>query len=82
MGHFLVRKVFKGDNYSRETTIQGRKLLIIRTFLVQQVFKGDNHLREEAIRGTTAIIPTFYRFYLQFPLNYPVLKTVEQSSLK
>ena len=39
------------DNYSRETTIQGRKLLISKTFLVRQVFKGDNYSREETIRG-------------------------------
>ena len=41
------------DNYSRETTIQGRKLLISKTFLVRQVFKGDNYSREETIRGNT-----------------------------
>ena len=41
------------DNYSRETTIQGRKLLISKAFLVRQVFKGDNYSREETIRGNT-----------------------------
>ena len=41
------------DNYSRETTIQGRKLLISKTFLVRQLFKGDNYSREETIRGNT-----------------------------
>ena len=34
------------DNYSRETTIQGRKLLIIRTFCVRQLFKGGNYSRK------------------------------------
>ena len=43
------------DNYSKETTIQGRKLLTCRTFLVQQVFKGDKYSREETIRGNTVV---------------------------
>ena len=58
------RQLFKGDNYSREetidlldffsaTSIQGRKLLIHWTFLARQVFKGDNYSREETIRGNT-----------------------------
>ena len=44
---------FGFDNYSRETTIQGRKLLNSRTFRVRQLFKGDNYSREETIRGNT-----------------------------
>ena len=43
------------DNYSRETTIQGSKLLTSKTFLVRQVFKGDNYSREETIRGNTVL---------------------------
>jgi hypothetical protein len=31
-GTIQGRKLFKGGNYSREETIQGRKLLIIRRF--------------------------------------------------
>ena len=41
----------KCGNYSREETIQGRKLLINRRFKVRQLFKGDNYSREETIRG-------------------------------
>ena len=47
------------DNYSRETTIQGRKLLISKTFLVRQVFKGDNYSREETIRGNTVALSSY-----------------------
>ena len=43
----------KCDNYSREETIQGRKLLNNRWFLLRQLFKGDNYSREETIRGNT-----------------------------
>ena len=43
------------DKYLRETSIQGRKLLITRTFLVRQLFKGDNYSREETIRGNTVL---------------------------
>ena len=46
------------DNYSRETTIQGRKLLISKTFLVRQLFKGDNYSREDTIRGNTVYVPS------------------------
>ena len=53
------------DNYSRETTIQGRKLLIRKTFLVRQVFKGDKYSREETIRGNTVsnILSPLYNCY-------------------
>ena len=52
------------DNYSRETTIQGRKLLISKTFLVRQVFKGDNYSKEETIRGNTVCIPCTLWLYV------------------
>ena len=52
-GNYQLVGLFYCDKYSRETTIQGRKLLISRTFLVRQVFKGDNYSREETIRGNT-----------------------------
>ena len=51
-----IKCTFQCDKYSRETTTQGRKLLIIRTFLVRQVFKGDNYSREETIRGNTVSV--------------------------
>ena len=46
---------FGCDNNSRETTIQGRKLLISRIFWVRQLFKEDNYSREETIRGNTVL---------------------------
>ena len=76
---FEVEKVYKSanlkctfqcDKYSRETTIQGRKLLITRTFLVRQVFKGDNYSREETIRGNTVCIflTGIFSNFVSFPL--------------
>ena len=47
------RKVFNWGNYSREETIQGRKLLIIRRFWLRKLFKGGNYSREETIWGNT-----------------------------
>ena len=41
------------DYYSREETIQGRKLLIIRRFLLRKLFKGGKYSREETICGNT-----------------------------
>ena len=43
------------DNYSKEETIQGRKLLIIRRFWVRKQFKGGKCSREETIRGNTVL---------------------------
>ena len=57
------------DNYSRETTIQGRKLLISKTFLVRQVFKGDNYSREETIRGNTVFCSVYVKF--KVPIEHP-----------
>ena len=42
-------KLFKGGNYSREETIQGRKLLIIRRFWPRKQFKGGKYSREKSI---------------------------------
>ena len=47
------RKLFKWGNYSKEETIQGRKLLIIRRFWPRKLFKGGNYSREEIIWGNT-----------------------------
>ena len=55
-GNYQLVGLFYCDKYSRETTIQGRKLLISRTFLVRQLFKGDNYSREETIRGNTVVL--------------------------
>ena len=41
------------DYYSREETIQGRKLLIIRRFLLRKLFIGGKYSREEIIRWNT-----------------------------
>ena len=50
---YFPRKLFKGGNYSRAETIQGRKLLIVRRFLLRKLFKGGNYSRAETIRGNT-----------------------------
>ena len=43
----------KCDHYSREETIQGRKLLNNRRFLLRKLFKGGKYSRAETIRGNT-----------------------------
>ena len=72
-----MRQVFKGDNYSRETTIQGRKLLISSPYLLPQLFKGDNYSREETIRGNTVVFFTygeFQNFHEIFALLYEMVE--------
>ena len=43
----------KCDHYSREETIQGRKLLNNRRFWLRKLFKGGKYSRAETIRGNT-----------------------------
>ena len=50
---------FGWGNYSREETIQGRKVLIIRRFLLRKLFKGGKYSREETICGNTVCAGTF-----------------------
>ena len=59
----LIIGLFECDNYSREKTIQGRKLLIIRTFWVRQLFKGDNYSRETTILGRKLFAEVRYITY-------------------
>ena len=66
-GNYQLVGLFYCDKYSRETTIQGRKLLISRTFLVRQLFKGDNYSREETIRGNT-VCHTYVPLQLELSL--------------
>ena len=59
----------KCDYYSREETIQGRKLLIFRRFLLRKLFKGGKYSREETIRGNTVVAlmcETFVAFWEYF----------------
>ena len=49
----LYKVLIKCDRYSREETIQGRKLLKNRRFLLRKLFKGGNYSRAETIRGNT-----------------------------
>ena len=54
--NYSRRKLFKWGNYSKEETIQGRKLLIIRRFWLRKLFKGGNYSREETIWGNTVYV--------------------------
>ena len=51
-------KFFKWGNYSGEETIQGRKLLIIRSFWLRKLFKGGKYSREETIWGNSVFSST------------------------
>jgi hypothetical protein len=48
-----MSRIFLCDNYSREESIQGRKLLNNRRFWLRKLFKGGKYSREETIRGNT-----------------------------
>ena len=52
---FKGGKLFKWGNYSGEETIQGRKLLMIRSFWPRKLFKGGKYSREETIWGNTVV---------------------------
>ena len=58
----------KCDYYSREETIQGRKLLIIRRFLMRKLFKGGKYSREETIRGNTVCRPDKSNITVETPV--------------
>ena len=73
-----IKCTFQCDKYTRETTIQGRKLLIIRTFLVRQVFKGDNYSREETVRGNTVIDKRLKKHCLFF---FKTIQNIHQSCI-
>ena len=51
-----IRKLYSWGNYSKEETIQGRKLLIIRRVWPRKLFKGGNYSREETIWGNTVLV--------------------------
>ena len=44
--YILVRQVFKGDNYSREETINYLGFFSETTIQGRQLFKGGNYLRK------------------------------------
>ena len=46
---FKGGKLFKWGNYSKEETIQGRKLLLIRKICPRKLFKGGKYSSEETI---------------------------------
>ena len=46
-----MRQLFKGDNYSREETINYYDFLSATTIQGRQLFKGGNYSREETIKG-------------------------------
>ena len=47
------RKPIKGGNYSREETIQGRKLVSKKASKGRKLFKGGNYIRADTIQGNT-----------------------------
>ena len=52
MGQQIQMQIYiRCDDYSREETIQRRKLLINRSFWLRKLFKGGKYSREETICG-------------------------------
>ena len=50
-----LRILIEGGNYSREETIQGRKLVSKKASKGRKLFKGGNYIRADTIQGNTVV---------------------------
>ena len=57
------------------TTIQGRKLLIIRRLLLRKLFKGGKYSREETIHGNTVHQVLIYSWINEKPFEQIIVFT-------
>ena len=65
---YIVRQLFKGDNYSREETINHQDFLSETTIQGRQLFKGGNYSRKYGIFFFTGVKCHNVGYFGRFPV--------------